>query len=99
MICKPAPYKLCLTCILVILIGLLAGCGDSHRKKDNNNICDDLIKAYCIDFNWGPGGAHGFAKPGLAHDFLSEMVKLGRENGMKVFGYFCAGANPSLMLK
>jgi len=26
------------------------------------------IKAYCIDFNWGPGGPNGFAEPGLWAD-------------------------------
>jgi hypothetical protein len=31
------------------------------NKKTENR----LVKAYCIDFNWGEGGAHGFARPGL----------------------------------
>ncbi len=26
------------------------------------------IKAFCIDFNWGPGGPNGFAAPGLWAD-------------------------------
>jgi hypothetical protein len=96
------------------------------------------IKAFCIDFNWGPKGINGFAgpgvwadaspeehvrwyrglganviqtfavscngyawykggvvppQPGLKHDFLAEMVKLGHANGMRVMGYFCVGAN------
>ena len=96
------------------------------------------IKAFCIDFNWGPGGPNGFAapglwadadpekhvrwykdlgantiqtfcvscngyawykggvvpeQPGLKSDFLREVVKLGHEEGMKVMGYFCVGAN------
>src|SRR6056297_1411708 len=103
-----------------------------------SNNQEEVIKSYCIDFNWGPGGAHGFAapglwadadpeehiqwygdfgcnvvqtfavscngyawykngfvpeQPGLKYDFLPEMVRLGHERGMKVFGYFCAGAN------
>lgn len=29
---------------------------------------EEPIKAYCIDYNWGPGGAHGFAAPGLWAD-------------------------------
>ncbi len=107
-----------------------------HEKSQVVN--DELIKAYNIDYNWGPGGAHGFAapglwadadpaklmdwyeelgcnvvhsfgvscngyawykngvvpeQPGLQHDFLTEMVKIGREKNMKVFGYFCVGAN------
>ncbi|MDR0705305.1 MAG: family 10 glycosylhydrolase [Planctomycetaceae bacterium] len=101
-------------------------------------ISQEAIRAYCIDFNWGKGGAHGFAQAGLwadadpkeqvqwyadlgcnviqtfavscngyawykngvvpeqpelKHDFLTEMVKLGRQKKMKVFGYFCIGAN------
>jgi uncharacterized lipoprotein YddW (UPF0748 family) len=98
----------------------------------------EAIRAYCIDFNWGPGGAHHFAKAGLwadadpeehvkwyadlgcniiqtfavscngyawykngivpeqpelKHDFLPRMVQLGHQRNMKVFGYFCVGAN------
>lgn len=33
------------------------------------------------------------AQPGLKHDFLTEVVKLGHAEGMKVMGYFCIGAN------
>ena len=96
------------------------------------------IQAFCIDYNWGPGGAHGFAKPGLwadadpeeqikwyadmgcntiqtfgvscngyawykngiipeqpglKYDYLTEMVKIGRRRNIKIFGYFCVGAN------
>ncbi len=103
-----------------------------------NESGDANIKAFNIDYNWGPGGAHGFAKPGLwaeanpdtlmkwyeelgcnvvhsfgvscngyawykngiipeqpglKYDFLTEMVKIGRVKQMKVFGYFCVGAN------
>jgi hypothetical protein len=103
-------------------------------KWDNK----DLIKSYCIDFNWGNGGPNAFAppglwadadpvkhiqwyselgcdvvqtfavssngyawykdgfipeQPGLKHDFLPQMVKIGHEKGMMVFGYFCVGAN------
>jgi len=98
----------------------------------------DPIKAFCVDFNWGPGGPNGFAKPGLwadaepakhvawyeqlgcnviqtfavscngyawyrngvvpeqpglKHDFLTEVVKLGHAKRMRVMGYFCVGAN------
>ena len=96
------------------------------------------IQAFCIDYNWGPGGTHGFAKPGLwadadpeeqikwyealgcntiqtfavscngyawykngivpeqpglKYDFLTKMVEIGHKKNMKVFGYFCVGAN------
>lgn len=32
-------------------------------------------------------------QPGLKHDFLTEMVKLGHAEGMRVMGYFCIAAN------
>jgi len=96
------------------------------------------IKAFCIDFNWGPGGDNAFAgpgvwadadpeahvawyeglgvntiqtfavscngyawykngivpaQPGLKHDFLSEVVRLGHARGMRVMAYFCVAAN------
>lgn len=96
------------------------------------------IKAFNIDFNWGEGGAHGFARPGLWADadpkkqvqwfedlganvihsfgvscngyawykngfipeqpgltfnFLPEIVNLAHKKRMKVFAYFCVGAN------
>jgi hypothetical protein len=115
----------------VALIFIFASCGEQSQKTTQ-------IKAFCIDFNWGPGGVNAFTgpgywasadpsqhvrwykelgcnviqtfavscngyawykqgiipeQPGLAHDFLTEMVRLGHENGMKVFGYFCVGAN------
>lgn len=101
-------------------------------------VLPEPVEAFCVDFNWGPGGPNGFAppglwadadpashvawyealganaiqtfavscngyawyqggkvpaQPGLAHDFLPEMVKLGHAKKMQVMGYFCAGAN------
>jgi hypothetical protein len=102
------------------------------------NCQEEQIRAYNLDFNWGPGEPHGFAlpgqwadaspeahvnwyremnantiqtfcvscngyawykdgvveaQPGLKHDFLREVVRLGHEEGMRVMGYFCIGAN------
>ena len=118
--------------LTAIVVVLFSGC------SPNPVISDKTIKAFNIDYNWGPGGAHGFAKPGLwadanpetlmkwyedlgcnvvhsfgvscngyawykngfipeqpglKHDFLTEMVKIGHKKKMKVFGYFCVGAN------
>jgi hypothetical protein len=119
--------------IVIVLVAVFWRCKNISEKTE-----DDLIKAYCIDYNWGPGGAHGFAEPGLwadanpeehvnwysdlgcnviqtfgvscngyawykngivpeqpglKYDFLTETVKIGRKKNMKVFGYFCVGAN------
>jgi hypothetical protein len=32
-------------------------------------------------------------QPGLKYDFLTDMVKIGHKRNMKVFGYYCVGAN------
>ncbi|MEN8229909.1 MAG: family 10 glycosylhydrolase [Bacteroidota bacterium] len=121
--------------VIILVSVVFSGCGIKSR---NNDATIESIKAYNIDYNWGPGGNHGFAKPGLwadanpdtlmkwyedlgcnvvhsfgvscngyawykngivpeqpglRYDFLTEMVKIGRKKNMKVFGYFCVGAN------
>ena len=126
-------YILSLT--MAVIISLSSGC---DRNTNNSVSSDQNIRAFNVDYNWGPGGAHGFAapglwadadpavlmkwyedlgcnvvhsfcvscngyawykngiipeQPGLKHDFLTEMVKLGREKNIKVMGYFCVGAN------
>jgi hypothetical protein len=47
----------------VFSVFVLASCKHGSKATD-----DDSIKAYCIDYNWGEGGAHGFARPGLWAD-------------------------------
>ncbi len=125
-----------ITLFVIINVSMLVGgCNSSNKNKPSAN---ETIKAYNIDYNWGPGGSHGFAapglwadanpgtlmkwyedlgcnvvhsfgvscngyawykngfvpeQPGLKYDFLTEMVKIGRKKKMKVFGYFCVGAN------
>jgi hypothetical protein len=49
--------------IPVLFFVLLYGCLGTSQKSE-----DTSIKAYDIDFNWGPGGPNGFAKPGLWAD-------------------------------
>ena len=96
------------------------------------------IRAYCIDFNWGPGGPNGYPQPGhwadadpqahvawykgigcnviqtfcvscngyawykggvvpeqpgLKHDFLRDVVRLGHREKILVMGYFCIASN------
>mgnify|MGYP006292733057 CR=1 FL=1 len=50
--------------------GLMAGSPFIHQLSGSSSYRSsrkkpETIKAFCIDFNWGPGGRHGFAKPGL----------------------------------
>jgi hypothetical protein len=46
----------------------------------------------CNGYGWYKGGIVP-PQPGLKHDFLTEMVRLGHARKMRVMGYFCVGAN------
>jgi hypothetical protein len=55
----------------------------------------NAIVTFAVSCNGYAWYRNSFApqQPGLKHDFLSEMVRLGHKDGVKVFGYFCFGAN------
>lgn len=46
----------------------------------------------CNGYAWYKNGIIP-EQPGLKHDLLKEMVTIGRQKHMKVFGYVCVGAN------
>ena len=122
--------------LLTVLLARVALGGEAAEWRPA--ILSGPIKAFCSDFNWGPGGPNGFARPGLwadadparhvawyeelgcnviqtfavscngyawykdgvvpeqpglKHDFLREMVQLGHQKKMLVFGYFCIASN------
>lgn len=55
----------------------------------------NVIQTFCVSCNgyaWYKNGAVP-EQPGLTHDFLPEMVRLGHREGMLVMGYFCIGSN------
>ncbi|MCP4450010.1 MAG: hypothetical protein GY809_00995 [Planctomycetes bacterium] len=55
----------------------------------------NVIQTFCVSCNgyaWYKGGVVP-AQPGLKHDFLTDVVRLGHQEGMTVMGYFCIGAN------
>ncbi len=56
----------------------------------------NVIQTFAVSTNGYAWYKDGFVpeQPGLKHDFLTEVVKLGHAEGMKVFGYFCAASNP-----
>lgn len=56
----------------------------------------NVIQTFAVSTNGYAWYKNGFVpeQPGLKHDFLTEVVKLGHEEGMLVFGYFCAASNP-----
>lgn len=56
----------------------------------------NVIQTFCVSTNGYAWYKNGFVpeQPGLKHDFLPEVVKLGHQEGMKVMGYFCISSNP-----
>ncbi|MBC8372334.1 MAG: hypothetical protein H8E53_01975 [Planctomycetes bacterium] len=55
----------------------------------------NVIQTFAVSCNGYAWYKNGFvpAQPGLKHDFLPEMVKLGHKEGMLVIGYFCIAVN------
>ena len=56
----------------------------------------NVIQTFCVSTNgyaWYKGGPVP-EQPGLKHDFLPEVVKLGHREGLLVMGYFCIASNP-----
>jgi len=62
--------------------------------KEGSSEADRLIKAYCIDFNWGDGGPNAFASPGLWADASPEdHVKWYHDLGVNTIQTFCVSCN------
>ena len=55
----------------------------------------NVIQTFAVSCNGYAWYKNGFVpeQPGLKHDFLREVVRLGHQENMLVFGYFCAAAN------
>lgn len=55
----------------------------------------NVIQTFCLSNNGYAWYKNGIVpeQPGLKHDFLAEVVRLGHNENMLVFGYFCAQAN------
>ncbi|MCE5307925.1 MAG: hypothetical protein LLG20_09790 [Acidobacteriales bacterium] len=55
----------------------------------------NTIQTFCVSCNGYAWYKGGFVppQPGLKHDFLTDVVRLGHKRGTLVMGYFCVGAN------
>ena len=55
----------------------------------------NVIQSFAVSCNGYAWYKNGIVpeQPGLKFDFLTEQVKLAHKKNIKVFGYFCAGAN------
>lgn len=76
--------------------GQWAGADPASHVAWYKDMGANVIQTFAVSTNGYAWYKDGFVpeQPGLKHDFLTEVVKLGHEEGMKVFGYFCAASNP-----
>ncbi len=75
--------------------GRWAGADPAEHVAWYKAIGANVIQTFAVSCNgyaWYKDGVVP-EQPGLKHDFLPEMVKLGHKEGMLVFGYFCIGSN------
>ncbi len=73
----------------VTVFSLFTGC-----RYNNPGEAEEPVKAYCIDFNWGPGGPNGFAPPGLWADAdPAEHVRWYADLGCNVIQSFAVSCN------
>ncbi len=75
--------------------GLWADANPADHIKWYEDLGCNMIQTFAVSCNGYAWYKNGIVpeQPGLKYDFLTEMVKLGHKKNMKVFGYFCAGAN------
>jgi hypothetical protein len=76
--------------------GTWAGANPAEHVAWYKAMGANVIQTFCVSTNGYAWYKNGFVpeQPGLKHDFLPEVVKLGHQEGMLVFGYFCVSANP-----
>jgi hypothetical protein len=75
--------------------GLWADASPAEHVAWYEGLGANVIQTFAVSCNgcaWYKGGVVP-EQPGLTHDFLTEVVKLGHSKGMRVMGYFCVGAN------
>jgi hypothetical protein len=75
--------------------GLWADANPAEHIKWYEDLGCNVIQTFAVSCNGYAWYKNGIVpeQPGLKYDFLTDMVKLGHKKKMKVFGYFCAGAN------
>jgi|GEM_PF-339406 len=76
--------------------GLWCGADPAKHVAWYKAIGANVIQTFCVSTNGYAWYKNGFVpeQPGLVHDFLPEVVKLGHQEGMLVMGYFCIASNP-----
>lgn len=81
--------------LVCLALGVLIGVTTAERAHaEETPDPGGKIKAFCIDFNWGPGGPNGFAAPGLWADAdPAEHVRWYKDLGANTIQTFCVSCN------
>jgi hypothetical protein len=75
--------------------GLWADADPEEHIKWYKDLGVNTIQTFIVSCNGYAWYKNGVVppQPGLKYDFLTEMVKLGHKEGIKVMGYLCIGSN------
>ena len=75
--------------------GLWADANPAEHVKWYKDMGANTIQTFIVSCNGYAWYKNGIVpeQPGLKHNFLPEMVRLGHKEAMKVMGYLCIGAN------
>jgi len=75
--------------------GLWAEANPANHLRWYKELGANTIQTFIVSCNGYAWYKNGVVppQPGLKHDFLPELVKLGHKEGMKVMGYLCIGSN------
>ena len=75
--------------------GTWAGADPAQHVAWYKTMGVNVIQTFCVSCNGYAWYKNGVVpeQPGLKHDFLTDVVRLGHQEGMLVFGYFCIAAN------
>lgn len=75
--------------------GLWADANPEEHVQWYKDLGVNVIQTFAVSCNGYAWYKNGVVpeQPGLKHDFLSEVVRLGHQEGMKVMAYFCVASN------
>ncbi|GLI26654.1 hypothetical protein ARHIZOSPH14_08960 [Agromyces rhizosphaerae] len=75
--------------------GAWASLNPADQVQWHKDLGVNVIQTFAVSSNgyaWYKNGRVP-EQPGLESDYLTEMVRIGRAEGLEVFGYFCFGSN------
>ncbi|WP_062467432.1 hypothetical protein [Demequina maris] len=75
--------------------GAWAELNPAEQVRWHKDLGANVVQTFAVSSNgyaWYKNGQVP-EQPGLQSDYLTEMVRIGRAEGLQVFGYFCFGSN------